>query len=90
MTMAQAFNEWMRRYTKDPRAFAAEFEAVAAFQHGPRLNGEPVYGREMAAYLRKLMREPARETGKVSATLRSVIRRRNKRLAKAAQARKRR
>lgn len=52
MTMSQAFNEWMRRFIADPKAFESEFQAVAALQRGDGL-----YGREMAAYLRKLMRE---------------------------------
>lgn len=84
MTMAQAFNEWMRRFIADPKTFQNEFQEVADYQHGPRLNGEPVYGREMAAYLRKLMREPARADRDAKA------RRRNKRRARAAQARKKR
>lgn len=57
MTMAQAFNEWMRRFIADPQAFESTFQAVEDVKRGPRLNGEPVYGHKMAAYLRKLMRE---------------------------------
>jgi hypothetical protein len=55
MNMAQAFDEWMRRYEENPRAFETEFEAVTAHLADPTN-----YGKQMAAYLRMLMREPPR------------------------------
>lgn len=58
MTMAQAFNEWMRRYVADPRVFQAEFEAVASFEKGPRINREPVYGRERPRTCRSVCGSP--------------------------------
>ena len=30
-TVAQAFNEWMRRYIETPEQFAREFQVVIAF-----------------------------------------------------------
>lgn len=56
-TMAQAFDEWMRRYVEDPSAFEAEFQSVAAYSRG-RARGKAAteYGLDCAAMLRKLMR----------------------------------
>lgn len=66
MTMAQAFDEWMRLYIKDPCAFEAQFQTVAAFQRGRKIKGEPAYGQEMAAYLRQLMRKPTVRAAQVA------------------------
>jgi hypothetical protein len=57
MNMAQAFDEWMRRYEEDPKAFETEFQAVDAHRADPL-----AYGKQMAVYLRKLMREPPRRS----------------------------
>ncbi len=53
--MAQAFDEWMRRYTKDPGAFEAEFKSVAAFKRGRGKKKATSYGLDCAAYLKSLM-----------------------------------
>jgi len=56
-TMALAFDEWMRRYTKNPEAFAAEFQSVASFKAGAKSNGATQYGNDCAAMLEMLMVE---------------------------------
>lgn len=53
--LASAFNEWMRRYTEDPTAFAAEFETVGVFLT-QRVEGRtPTYGESCVAYLQSLV-----------------------------------
>jgi hypothetical protein len=72
MNMAQAFDEWMRRYEEDPKSFYTEFQAVNAHRADPLS-----YGKQMAAYLCKLMSEPPRRDN-------SAARARNKKTAKRA------
>ena len=55
MSIAQAFNEWMRRYTDDPKAFAAEFQTIGDFLAQKGEGKEPDYGSHCEAYLKKLM-----------------------------------
>lgn len=54
---AAAFNEWMRRYTEDPKAFDAEFQTVGRFLEEQGAGREPTYGEHCAAYLEKLIAE---------------------------------
>lgn len=53
-TAAEAFNEWMRRYTEEPDAFAHEWQSVTEFFATPD-GEEPSYGAKCAAYMSKLM-----------------------------------
>ena len=56
-TMAQAFDEWMRQYRKNPDGFAAMAEAMAAHAKGRRGGAKATeYGLGCAAMLRRLMR----------------------------------
>ncbi len=60
MTMAQAFDEWMRRYRANPRAFSAEFESVADHAKGKKRGAKATpYGLGCERLLRKLMRQKA-------------------------------
>jgi hypothetical protein len=56
-TMAQAFNEWMRRYTDEPEKFAADFRTCGEFLAQVASGEEPTYGEHCAAYLAGLMVE---------------------------------
>jgi hypothetical protein len=51
-TLQWAFNEWMRRYIKNPEDFEREFQSVQSFQSS---NGKPSYGRDCTNYLAKLI-----------------------------------
>ncbi len=53
-TMAAAFNEWMRRYVEDPKAFAAEFESVQKYTAELEAGDTPSYGDRCAAYMENL------------------------------------
>ena len=65
MTMAEAFNEWMRQSSKDPGAVGRSFvQALVKFDSEVRRKKRHTYGDEAAAYLRKLMRQPKRVVGK--------------------------
>jgi hypothetical protein len=44
MTQAQAFNEWMRRYTEEPEAFEASFRTCGEFLAQQANGEEPTYG----------------------------------------------
>lgn len=55
--IAQALNEWMRRYIDDPKAFDAEFETVGQFLKDENDGKEPSYGENGAAYMQKLLEE---------------------------------
>lgn len=57
MTMAQAFDEWMRRYKENPEKFGNDMSAAAAHSRKPRDAEASDYGNECAAFLRKLMSE---------------------------------
>jgi len=57
MNMAQAFNEWMRRYIETPENFQREFKAVQAFVREKAEGKEPTYGESCAAYMEQLMKE---------------------------------
>jgi hypothetical protein len=57
MNMAQAFNEWMRRYIEEPERFAREWQTVEEFKADESAGIEPDYGATCEAYLRGLMGE---------------------------------
>lgn len=49
--LADAFNEWMRRYTEDPQEFARDFQSVTKFLADKAAGVEPTYGQVCAAYV---------------------------------------
>jgi hypothetical protein len=51
-----AFNEWMRRYIKNPESFEREFQSVQKFQSS---KGRPSYGKNCTDYLLKLFADKA-------------------------------
>lgn len=53
--MAWAFNEWMRRYTLNPSAFAREFEMVVQYLRQQDEGQEPSYGIACAFYMAQLL-----------------------------------
>lgn len=55
MTMAQAFDEWMRRYKEHPELFSNEMSAVVAHSRKKRSAQASDYGNDCAAYLSALM-----------------------------------
>jgi len=55
LTMPQAFNEWMKRYTKNPEMFNREFEEIGKFLKESKLGKEPSYGDVCAKYLINLV-----------------------------------
>jgi len=57
MTMSQAFDEWMRRYTENPAEFEAEFQATSRYLKERGRKAVTSYGTACASYLRKLIRE---------------------------------
>lgn len=69
--LAEGFDEWMRRYIADPKAFMAEFQAVAQFTTKSRINGAS-YGEGQAAYLLKLVAELALKRAKRAVRTRTV------------------
>lgn len=54
LEMAQALNEWMRRYIEAPEQFNAEFRTVGKFLQDEKDGVEPSYGTVGAAYMQKL------------------------------------
>ena len=52
--MADAFNEWMRRYTEEPERFEREWQSVERYHADQDGGREPSYGRTCAAFLYKL------------------------------------
>jgi hypothetical protein len=59
--MAQAFNEWMRRYTEDSKGFEHRFGTVANFLKESSDGVEPSYGQTSAAYMIQIHEEINRE-----------------------------
>lgn len=55
--MAEAFNEWMRRYIEDPARFEAEFNTVNQFLKDEADGREPSYGETSTAYMVQLASE---------------------------------
>lgn len=55
--VANAFNEWMRRYTEEPEQFEREWQSVAEFLQQQADGVEPDYGVTCAAYMQKLIDE---------------------------------
>ncbi len=53
-TLAQAFDEWMRQYKKDPSRFEHTIQAAKA--HAVKVKGGRKYGRDCAAFITVLMR----------------------------------
>jgi hypothetical protein len=56
-TVAQAFDEWMRQYKKDPAAF--EHTIQSAKSHEVKVKGGRKYGRDCASFLLALMSRDA-------------------------------
>lgn len=56
-TIALAFDEWLRRYTKNPAGFQAEFKIVEELRAGKKANGATAYGNNCVTLLEKLMAE---------------------------------
>lgn len=54
-TIAQAFNEWMRRYTEEPEQFEREWQTVGEYIKQQTEGVEPDYGASCAAYLLQLI-----------------------------------
>lgn len=55
--MAQAFNEWMRRFIEEPERFEREFKTVNAFLADTAKGVEPSYGEVAAGYLQSVAAE---------------------------------
>lgn len=55
--LVAGFNEWMRRYVKNPRKFEAEFETVMQFVKERKKGYSPTYGESCVAYLSKIIDE---------------------------------
>lgn len=55
--MVKAFNEWMRRFIDDPKAFDAEFQMVNTFLADEAGGREPTYGETCTAYMTKIAAE---------------------------------
>ena len=56
-TQAEAFNEWMRRFTEEPSAFQQQFQSCVEYLAAAQNGEEPTYGETCAAYLYELMIE---------------------------------
>lgn len=54
---AAAFNEWMRRYIKEPERFRREWETVAEYIAKRGSGKSPSYGERCAAYLQNIIAE---------------------------------
>lgn len=52
--MVKCFNEWMRQYIEDPKAFSVEFENVNQFLKDEADGREPTYGETCTALMAKL------------------------------------
>lgn len=59
VSMAAAFNEWMRRYTTHPEEFDREWEAVNEYLSQRNAGEQPSYGASCARYLLSLLDEGA-------------------------------
>ena len=55
--VADAFNEWMDLYQRDPAQFEAQFNTVADFRRDQANGAEPSYGQNCAAFLFSLIDE---------------------------------
>ena len=55
MTMDEAFNEWMRRYTEEPDRFKREWQSVGEYLAAIGAGETPTYGASCEAYLKGLM-----------------------------------
>ena len=53
-TRAEAFNEWMRRYTETPEQFSREWQMVGDFLAAQAAGETPSYGATCDAYLAQL------------------------------------
>ena len=49
--LAQAFNEWMRRYTEEPERFKCEWETIVQFLEETKSGAPTLYGECCADYL---------------------------------------
>ena len=57
MTRSEAFNEWMRRYIKEPERFTREFQNVTEFISAQDAGVVPSYGDRCDAYLASIEAE---------------------------------
>lgn len=53
--LANAFNEWMRRFEQEPERFESEYASVKRFLQEKADGREPTYGESCAAYLIELL-----------------------------------
>jgi hypothetical protein len=70
MTMAEAFNEWMRRSLREELPAVQYVLVLDKFRRQVRNKKRPTFGDQAAAYLRAIMREPKRVVGKRKAAKR--------------------
>jgi hypothetical protein len=52
-----AFNEWMRRYEKEPEKFEREYNTIKKFLKEQAEGKVPTYGEHCVAYLNHLLGE---------------------------------
>ena len=57
ISMAEAFDEWMRRYKANPEEFGNDMSAAVAHSRKKRAAKASEYGNDCAAYLTMLMAE---------------------------------
>lgn len=55
--IAFAFNEWMRRYTEEPKEFQREWQTISKFLAEKSAGETPSYGACSAAYLLQLAKD---------------------------------
>jgi hypothetical protein len=55
MTMAEAFDEWMRKYRDDPAGFSNTMQDVQSHDRPSEIEGVSEYGRDCAALLDRIM-----------------------------------
>jgi hypothetical protein len=55
MTMAEAFDEWMRKYKEDPAGFAHTIQSCRAHDVASDVPGVSEYGKDCSALLQALI-----------------------------------
>ena len=55
--MPTAFNEWMRRYIKEPERFRREWQTVGEYIRQAGEGKTPSYGERCTAYLNSIIEE---------------------------------
>ena len=53
--LAQAFNEWMRRYTDEPEKFRQQWRDIKEFLAENAAGQEPSYGQSCAEYFTSIL-----------------------------------